>query len=112
MSDFYDELGDVTDAAVEMFGRDRGRQLDFVYSGRTIPCYEEDETVRNDLVLGGLAEATDKIVRCRKDRFPGALPTEQQSVTLSGVRWKVRSVSGSHGDPEVRLTLISPNRRG
>jgi len=111
MSSFYDELRDVTDAAVEMFGREAGRQLTFVFAAREIPCYEEDETVRNELVMGGLAEATDKVLRCLKSRFPGALPVEQQSVTIEGRRWKVRSVSGSHGDPEVRLTLMVSNRR-
>lgn len=109
---FDSELGDVTDEAVAMFGQEGGRQLAFVYGGRLIPCYEEDETVRQDLVLGGLAEATDKIVRCRKNRFPAALPTNHQSVTIDGRAWKVRSVATSHGDPEARLTLISPNRKG
>lgn len=108
---FESELSDVAEEALATFGKERGQPLVLVYAGRQIPFYEEDETMRQDLVLGGLADATDKVVRVMKPRFPSGLPTEHQSVTISGATWKVRSVSGSAGDPEVRLTLIAPNRR-
>lgn len=110
MSSFDDELSDVTREAISTFGQERGNQLLLTFGGRSIPAYEEDTISRQDLVLGGLADATDRVVRAEKDRF-GTLPTEHQSVMIEGERWKVRSVATSHGDPEVRLTLIAPNRK-
>lgn len=108
---FESELSSVASEALSLFGKEHGAQLVLTHAGAQIPFYEEDETMRQDLVLGGLADATDKVVRVLKSRFPAGLPSQHQSVIISGQAWKVRSISGSGGDPEIRLTLIAPNRR-
>lgn len=108
---FESELQAVAEGALSMFGKDGGSSLTLYYFGAPVFYYEEDETARNDLVLGGLAESTDKVVRVLKSHF-SKQPLEHQSVSIAGEKWKIRSVSGSAGDPEIRLTLINPNRRG
>lgn len=112
---FFDELSDVTDAAIAMFGRDGagpGTALQLVWGAFTISCFEEDETTKLELVVGGLIEETDVVVRARKSAFgTGALPQQNNAVTLGGKPLKVRHAMTSHGDPELRLALMGPNQR-
>ena len=104
-------LSDITDEALVMFGTDGGRPLTLVYGNRTIPFYLEDEVIKQELVLGGLANNTDLIIRCRKRDFPGEPPTAQQFVMVDGERMKCLSVEAEKGDPEARLIFAAANRK-
>lgn len=109
--DFEAELEAVVDDCLDTFGRERGNPLLFHFEDRPIRYHPEDETIRQELILGGLVDDTDKVIRCRKRDLGTELPTEKQSVLIDGQRYKIRSVATSQGDPEARLILSLPNRR-
>jgi hypothetical protein len=108
---FEDELSDVTDEAIAFFGTDNGQLLILKYEGADVRYFEEDQETSLDLILGGIADVTDKVVRCRRDSFPPGSPQDMESVLISARRWKIHAIKGSAGDPELRLVLRDPNRR-
>lgn len=105
------ELDAVALEALDMFGREDGEALTFSYGGDDVPYYEENEVIKSELVLGGLANQSDLVIRCRKKAFSGAFPTKQSAVTIDGKKWKVKAAETSKGDPEVQLTLSAPNAK-
>lgn len=108
---FFDELNDLAGEAISMFGaKADGTQLQLVWNGVAIDCFEEDSEEVAALRAGGLLTETDKVVRALRADF-ATIPRSTQGLTVDGVAYKVKSVGGSAGDPELRLTLLGPGQR-
>lgn len=108
---FFNELADVTAESIETFGkRGDGSQLQLVWNGANIDCFEEDSEQTDLLRAGGLVEETDLILRALRSDFLSD-PRSIQTVQFNGKTHKIRAVFGSVGDPEIRLALIGAAQR-